>query len=62
MRMSVPATISSRRGEERSQGRIKDRGTEIGECSEFLAQAKQSSFGTKLARVVIEGRTSDGSQ
>src|SRR5208282_3171755 len=45
-----------------SERRIKDRGTEIGERPEFLAQAQQSSFGAKLARIVIEGRTADGSE
>src|SRR6266403_4666784 len=40
-----------------SQHRIKDSGTEIGESSEFMAEAQQSSFGAKFARIVIEGWT-----
>src|SRR5271157_1096545 len=42
-----------------SQHRIKDRRTKIGESSELLAEAQQSSFGAKFARIVIEGRTAD---
>src|ERR1035437_8913713 len=42
--------------------RIKDRGTEIGERSELLAEAQQAGFGAKLARIVIEGGTADGSE
>src|SRR6266853_1047777 len=37
-----------------SEHRIKDSGTEIGESSELLAEAQQSSFGPKFARIVIE--------
>src|SRR5260221_2015940 len=40
-----------------SERRIKDYGPKIGEGSEFLAEAQQSSFGAKFARVVIEGWT-----
>src|SRR5208282_1054095 len=45
-----------------SQARIKDRGTEVGESSEFLAEAQQSSFGAKFTRIVIEGWAADGSE
>src|ERR1700676_3522053 len=45
-----------------SQRRIKDCGPKICEGSEFLAEAQQSSFGAKFARIVIEGWTADCSE
>ena len=45
-----------------SQRGIIDSGTEVGESAELLAEAQQSSFGAKFARIMIEGRTADGSK
>src|SRR5208282_349670 len=41
------------------QRRMKDRGTQIRERSQLLAQAQQSSFGANFTRIVIVGWAAD---
>jgi hypothetical protein len=46
----------------RSQHRIKDRRTQIGERPQFLAKPQQSGLRAKLARIAIEGGIANRSQ